>query len=198
MKIPKWLWWIISVLLLCGILGLIVNNISENQVLKGLGDFALILTLIAVIIYVYFTYMLAKDTWLPSASFLLKPYPNDPYHFAFFVQNHSKVSLNCWCNLNATVYGQSVTLGNFYSGESSFDLQPFGAAHGHFDIKDLLVKAGKTLEEIKKLAPSSNVKEQLYLNIDFWYSPIGSKEITHNPFQPHYFDFNRDIMVMDF
>jgi hypothetical protein len=76
--------------------------------LGDIANFALILTLAAVLVYVYYTYLLAKDAWTPSASFVLEAYADDPYHFAFLIWNHSKVSLNYWCNLNATIYGQAV------------------------------------------------------------------------------------------
>jgi len=89
-------------------------------------------------------------------------------------------------------------LGEFYSGQSSFDLQPFGGGNGHFDIRDILAKANRNLQEMKQMSGSSNPKEQLYFNIDFWYSPIGADILIHNPAQPHYFDFARDAIVADF
>lgn len=198
MNLPKWLLIIIFVLVILGLAGLCLRIFSECQILGDIANFALILTFAAVLVYVYCTYLLAKDAWTPSASFALKAYPNDPYHFAFLIQNHSKISLNCWCNLNATIYGQTVSLGGFYSGQSSFDLQPFGSGNGHFDIRDILVKANCNLQDMKQSAEPSNLKKQLYLNIEFWYSPIGVYKVTRNPFQPHYFDFTRDVIVADF
>ena len=198
MKIPWYLWCIICILLVFCILLFVQSKFICVTLPEEINEIAVLLTLIAVIIYVYYTYILAKDTWTPSASFLLKPYPQAPYHFLFLIQNHSKLPLNCCCKLNARVMGQQVELGKFYSGESSFDLQPFGAAHGHFDIKDIINKANKTLAEMKKLALTCDIKEPLYLDIEFWYNPIGTKKVTQNPKQPHYFDFKRDILVMDF
>lgn len=198
MKLPKWLWGLIFLLVILALVGLAVRLFFECQILGDIANFALVLTLAAVLVYVYYTYLLAKDVWTPSASFALKPYSNDPYHFAFLIQNHSKVSLKCWCNLNATVDGQSVSLGGFYSGQSSFDLQPFGGGNGHFDIQDILAKANRNLQEMKQMAGSNNPKEQLYLNIEFWYSPIGADIVIRNPRQPHYFDFTRGVIVADF
>lgn len=134
----------------------------------------------------------------PSASFALKADPNDPYHFSFLIQNHSEVSLNCWCNLNATVYGQAISLGGFYSGQSSFDLQPFSVGTGHFNIRDILRQANRTPEELKQRVASSNPKEQLYLNIELWYNPLGENLVIRNPRQPHYFDFAHDVLLADF
>jgi hypothetical protein len=198
MKLPKWLWVPILILIILGCVGLILSLFCRYHILSNIADFALVLTLAAVLAYVYYTYLIAKDAWMPSASFALKAYSNDRYHFAFIIQNHSKVSLNCWCNLNPTIDGQAVSLGGFYSGQSSFDLQPFGVGNGHFDIRDFLDKAGRNLEEMKKMTDTNNVKRQLKLDIEFWYKPVGSVIEIRNPRQPHYFDFNRDVMVTDF
>lgn len=198
MELPKWLWTLILVLVILGFVGLGLRLFSGYQILGDIANFALILTLAAVLVYVYYTYLLAKDAWTPSASFALEAYPDDPYHFAFLIWNHSKVSLNCWCNLNAAVYGQVVSLRGFYGGQSSFDLQPFGRANGHFHIKDILARANRNLQEMQQSAGVSNPKGQLYLNIEFWYRPVGGNIVIRNPRQPYYFDFQREIMVADF
>ena len=199
MKHPKWLLILIFALVILAFVGAGFTLFSGHRPLGEIANFALVLTLGAILAYVYYTYLLAKDAWTPSASFALKAYPNDPYHFSFQIQNHSKVSLNCWCNLNATVYGQSISLGGFYSGQSSFDLQPFGGGNGHFDIRDILVTANRTLDDMKQGAGADDPKKQLYLNIECWFNPVGRKSsMTRNPRQPHYFDFKRDIMVTDF
>ncbi len=199
MKLPWWLKILILALAMLALVGGVFTLFSGYRPLGEIANFALVLTLGAILLYVYYTYLLAKDAWTPSASFALEPYPKDPLHFAFVIQNHSKVSLNCWCNLNATVYGRSISLGGFYSGDSSFDVQPFGRAMGHFHLGDILDRAGRTLVEMRESAQSSDPKQQLYLNIDFWFNPVSSKSsITRNPRQPHYFDFTRGIMVADF
>lgn len=198
MKLPKWLRTIIFGLVISGFVGLGFEFFSKYQILNKIASLALVLTLAAILVYVYYTYLIAKDAWTPSASFALKAYPNDPYSFAFILQNHSKVSLNCWCNLNATVYGQTVSLDGFYSSQSSYDLQPFGCAIGHFGIRDILARANRDLNRMKQIAKPSDTKKQLYLNIDFWYNPVDVDLATHNPRQPHYFDFARDKLVADF
>jgi hypothetical protein len=189
---------IISLLIVLGVIGLILRLFFGCTILKDIADFGLILTLVALLAYVYYTYLLAKDAWTPSASFALKPYPNTPHHIAFILQNHSKQSLHCWCNLNATVYGQNVSLGGFYSGQTSFDLQPFGGGIGHFYIGDILSKASLTLANMKQTANTNNIKEQLYLNIEFWYKAVSVNVEIRNPHQPHYFDFTHDVMITDF
>jgi len=199
MKLPKWLWTLILLLIGSCLIGLYLRLFTECRILGDIADFALVMTLVALVVYAYYTYMLAKDAWTISASFALVPIPNNPYHFLFLINNHSKHSLNCWCNLNATVNGQKVSLDGFYGGKTSFDVQPFVVANGHFDIiRDILAKADLTVEEMKQKAGSANPKEQLYLNIQFWYSPIGTNIVIHNPRQPHYFNFVKEQLVADF
>jgi hypothetical protein len=189
---------VVIALIVVALLGLVLRLAGEEQILGDVADVALVLTLAALLVYVYCTYALAKDAWTPSASFALAPYPDDCYHFAFLIHNHSKFPLKCWCNLNATVNGRPVSLEGFYGGKSSFDLQPFGGGSGHFDVRDILAKAGADLDEMKREAPSGNAKQQLYLNIEFWYAPGDPRAITRNPRQPHYFDFECSQMVADF
>ena len=198
MKLPSWLWIPICAVILLGCVGFGLGRFGDPQLLGDIANFALILTLAALLVYVYYTYLLAKDAWTPSASFALQAFQSDPYQFHFLIRNHSKVSLNCWCNLNATVDGKAVSLGGFYSGESSFDLQPFGGASGHFSIKDILAKAGTGVGHMKVGYFSGNPRSQLRLDIEFWYNPVGSKTIVRNPRQPHFFHFGKKQMIADF
>jgi hypothetical protein len=198
MKNPCWLNLVVICLVALGIGAAVVSIVCGPQALQVITNLAVVLTLAVLIIYAYHTYLLAKDAWTPSAAFVLEPYPSHPYHFLFLLQNHSKVSLQCWCNLNATVYGQPVALDGFYGGKTSFDLQPFGVATGHFDLSDILCKANRTVEEMKHKASPSDTKQQLRLEIEFWYNAFGSTSAVRNVKQPHYFDFVRDAMVADF
>jgi len=197
-KMPKWLFLFVLSLVVLGCIGVGFKLFTDNEILSDIANFSLILTLAAVLVYVYYTYLIAKEAWTPSASFSLVADPRDKYHVIFILNNHSKLSLNCWCNLNTIVEGEKVSLGGFYSGESSFDLQPFGSANGHFYIKDILAKANKTIEEMNRKISPDTIKKLLYMNIEFWYNSIGSRHFVRNPRQPHYFNFSAGVMVADF
>lgn len=199
MKLPLWLKVSVVLLILLGVIGFIIDFCRQSTVLKSVADLALVFTLAALMIYSYYTYLIAKDAWTPSASFFLAQDPENPYQFMFLIRNHSKASLRCWSRLNPSVYGQGIKLNAFYGGESSFDVQPFGVANGHFDVaRDILAKAGRTPEEMKQKLDSVDIKRQLYLDIEFWYQPYGSSEIYRNVNQPHYFDFGSGVLVADF
>lgn len=196
--LPKWIKVLIVFLIVLSIVSVAIKIICNIDYLSDISDFALILSLVALIAYAYYNYLIAKDAYTPSASFAIQPYKNDPFHFAFILQNHSKVSLNCWCKLNPTVYDQRIDLDKFYGGKTSFDLQPYGNAMGHFDIRDILTKSKRPLEEIQSKYTKEDVKKQLYFNIEFWYNPVGVNNKFENPKQPHFFDFKRNIIVADF
>lgn len=189
---------LVGALVLAGVAGFISALFLDYQLLNQIADLALVLTLAVVVLYCYYTYVIAKEASTPSAAFSLMKLPDNPCHFAFLIQNHSKLSLQCWCRLNATVYGQTVSLDGFYGGQTSFDVQPFGAANGHFNLADMLSKVGRTADEMKAKVTAQDVKRQLYMDIEFWYQPYGSGQIVRNVKQPHYFDFAHDVLVADF
>jgi len=197
-KNPTWLNVLVVAFLALGVGAALLAIKCGPLVLQGAANLAVVLTLAVLLVYAYHTYLIAKEGWTPSAAFVLKPYPSDPYHFAFLLQNHSKVSLQCWCNLNATVYGQPVALDGFYGGKSSFDLQPFGASMGHFDLHDILTKANRSVEEMKQKAVTEDTRSQLRLEVEFWYNSLGSTSAVRNVKQPHYFDFTHELLVADF
>jgi len=198
LKLPGWLRAIVFLIIFCVFIGLFTKLVGKPMILTQLADIALIFTLAAVVIYAYYSFLLAKEAWIPSASFSLQPSANDPYHFVFILQNHSKFSLSCWCKLNASVHSHSVSIEGFYDGETPYDLQPLGIASGHFDIRDLVAKADHTVEELEKQTHDVSIKQQLYFDIEFWYNRIGTKAVVQNPRQPYYFNFRRKTMIADF
>ena len=154
-----------------------------------------LLTLGALLAYVYYTYWLDAEAWMPSASHALQQIPELPSHILFIATNSCKRALRCWCKLNATVLGQKVELGGFYSAQSPMDLQPFGSIKGHFSIKDVLAKANQRVEGMRT---SRGGNDRLRLDIEFWYHPINLESWTvHNPRERHYFEFSIDKMVVD-
>jgi hypothetical protein len=197
-NLPLSLRFLVGALVLMGVFGFISPLIVDFPLLKQIADLALVLTLAALVVYCYYTYVIAKEASTPSAAFSLMKLPDNPYHFAFLIQNHSKLSLQCWCRLNATVCGQPVPLDGFYGGQTSFDIQPFGAVNGHFNLTDMLSKVGRTPHEMKAKGATQDVKRQLYMDIEFWYQPYGSSQVVRNVKQPHYFDFAHDVLVADF
>jgi hypothetical protein len=197
MKLPKYLWAVIIIFPLLCILGLALRIFCKIQILKDIANVSLIITLVVVSIYVYYTYMLAKDSWRSIASFSLSKDKNDGYTIIFSLKNYSKNSIECWCNLNATVNGEKVDMGGYYSGQHSWKLQPFSGGSGNFKIQDILEKAGFSIDFMEQNTKKANIKERLYLKIDFWYNTIGINEKINNPVQSYYYDFYTKEIILD-
>ena len=212
MKIPIILWIIAPIFAIFGTVGAILKIKYDLVLLEIFTNWSLIITLLVVIFYVYFTYKIASNDWTPSARFTVYPDKKNPLIIIFSIQNHCKNSLECWCNINATVYGKPVSLNGFYGGEHPWRLQPHGIVHGNFKIEEILEKLNYNIKNIKSESNFNNHKEQLYLNIQLWYMPIDIRfkkdkskaRYTHlqrhyiiNPDQPHYYDFRDFTLVLD-
>ena len=120
------------------------------------------------------------------------------FPFYFFYKKLQQSSLECRCNFNVTVNGQPVSSTGFYANQSSAYLQPFGEFDGHFDIRPLLAQVNYTVAQMQEESKEDNQKEQLYIKIEFWYTPIGQQNTVQNPTQPYFFDFDRLLLIKDF
>ena len=182
-----------------GFVGIFLRAVTGCNILADMANVALILTLATLALYTFYTYKIAKEAWTPVASFNMEPNTVFPYIVYFQIRNHSKFPLECWCNINPSICGQSVQMEGFYGEKSSWTLVPFGAGTGHFEIPKILEKVGKTVHDMKQMAGIDDVKEQLSFKVAFYYYPVGKKmEKISYPVQPYYFDFVHDALVLDF
>ena len=124
MRLPWWLQLAVGVLVVSAA-GTFYLEFSTEHVLRNLADAAMILTLAAILVYVYYNGLLARVAWEPSASYHLQPVDGDAHALRFAIQNHSKVGLRCRCKITATVFSQPVVVHGFYSGTQPWEIQPF-------------------------------------------------------------------------
>jgi|TARA_Y100000310_G_scaffold329554_1_gene399641 hypothetical protein len=102
-----------------------------------------VLTIIALIIYAYFTYLIAKDVSEPFVSFTIKQIPGTS-HLNFSMINKSKLEVEVfgklWAKTNEGLF-------NFkdgsYGGGKPWILQPFTESSGHFELKEITNENGK-------------------------------------------------------
>jgi len=85
---------------------------------------------------------------------------------------------------------------------AKFGLVPFGDRYTFAfileSVHDILGKAGLSVAGAPERANQCGPKGVFYLDIEFWYSEIGSQEVIRNPKQPHYFDSESVRMIADF
>lgn len=175
----------------------LIGSISSAYLNAGLTTFATILTLAAIIAYVYYTYKLAEFNYLPSASFRLVKYV-PPDTIITLNKNYCRFSLECWGNIHATVYDKPVPIPGFYGGESPWKLQPFDEDQGVFKISPILAKEGHTMEDMAKSTGDDNYKRQLRFEVDFCYVVPETGIRSSNIKIPYYFDFRTMSLVIDF
>ena len=197
LELPKTLI-LLVVLLLISVITSIILLFYDINILWAVADIALVITLIALIFYVYYTYLLAAEIWTPSASFQFIQQKSDVFTFNFSIKSHSKFSLECWCNLNVTVNGNPVAATGFFASLSPVRIQPYGQLDAYFNIRSILKQVDYTIDKMKEEYDDNNIKGQLYFDIEFWYTPSGRHKKVQNPKQPYYFDFKNHVLITDF
>lgn len=110
---------------------------------------------IALIVYAFLTYLIAKDIYNPLVSFNLKQIEFS--HLGFSMINKSKVEVEVfgklWSNVENEIFEFKT---GFYGDEKHWILQPFTEGHGHFYLENLTNKKDVNLDTfIKKNKISS-------------------------------------------
>ncbi len=200
MEIPGSLRFVLLVIVLVAVIAFVAPFVSNDykRLQDAVTSSASILALLALVVYVFFTYKLAEAGNLPCASLELSQHSSNPYLVIPILQNHSRFSLQCWCRLNATVNAKPVSFPGFYGGVTSFDLQPLAIWHGNFKIEELLAKAGTTAHDLEQNVTQANFANQLRFKVEFWYRPLGWKKQYPNVSIPYYFDFRSKQLIGDF
>lgn len=198
--LPNELIYIICIIIFMATVALLIDLYKnvDKSILTIVYEYALILTLIVIILYVYYTFLLAKYQIIPSVSFGLIQLQGDPYHFGFIMENHSKYPVECWCDLNATTSGVPLTYKGFYSGNEPRLLQPMDKKSGHFRITDLLMNTKYNIALLESEVNDENFKQLLHLNIEFKYYPLIDKGKVTILSEQYYFDFRDRLLKLDF
>ena len=183
--------------------------INQQRILSGINASVSVLTLAALWVYVYYTYRIARDPWIPCASSKLErdiAFASESGALKLTVTNHSKSSLRCRCILNATVLGQKVSLDEFLDGEVTMDLQPYGTLERNFRVEDILCRINMNSSDMMVVSgkgANADPKEKLRMDIILRYHLVGEisapRNVRHNPKQVYYYDFvtNRLVSILN-
>jgi hypothetical protein len=151
-----------------------------------------ILSFIALVIYAYFTYLIAKDSYDPFVSFSLIPFIKS--HINFSIVNKSKIEVEVfgkmWLNFNKEYFDFKR---GFYGNGYSWILQPFTEGDGHFDLMDMTNKEGIKLIDfisVNKVS-SANVFFQIK------YHKVGSKKWKKSSPQKFFYDFEKNLFWLN-
>ncbi len=139
------------------------------------------LSFIALVVYAYLTYLIAKDIYNPLVSFNLKQI--ELTHLGFTMVNKSKVEVEVfgkvWCKIEEHIFDFK---DGFYGDKGRWILQPFTEGFGHFDLKDLTNKNGTNLIDYakKKKIPLTTFNMQIRYRKTFGIIRIWKKTSPQN------------------
>jgi len=172
--------------------------VFDESILSIATFVVLTLTLIALMIYAYDTNLIvsmARVRW--ERENILESYysmtiipkkENDRGRTMFLIGNPSTLMLRAkvWCHLQ--LYGQPVEIGDDYNGQNTWYIFPQQISQGWFEIADILVKKGKTIDEIINETTEANYGNQLTMDLEIEFR--NELDIRRRlPMRRHYFDF---------
>ena len=150
-------------------------------------------TLVAVVWYTYFTYQLAtrQERAVVVASIHYIP---DARDVRVIVSNPTNRYAKTYVSVQPKVYGQEVSLGPDYSGETIWHLTPKFTINGHFTLARVLSQIGKTFDQMVAEANDSNILRQLQLSLSVeWEDEEG--EVRSSPKHFWYFNFRKNNFI---
>jgi len=125
------------------------------------------LSFIALIGYVFLTYLIARDIYNPLVSFHLAQIEKS--HIGFHMVNKSKVEVEVfgivWVKISDKLFEYK---DGFYGNKKHWILQPFTKVFGHFYLTDLVDKDNKKIEDFLR----KNQKNSISFNIEIKYRRI--------------------------
>ena len=121
------------------------------------------LSFIALVVYAYLTYLIAKDIYNPLVSFSLRQIKegkeDEPTHLGFTMINKSKVEVEVFGKLWSKVNNELFEFKDgFYGDKRHWILQPFTEGFGHFYLKDLKNKDGMKIVDFINKNKISSIK----------------------------------------
>ena len=182
--------------------GVFAAFVSTEALLGDLVSLALILTLLALIRYAYDTYRVAEMSTIPSASlsFVQPDRSRIPFLLNSLPKNHSRIPIECWCDVHAKVQGCNIDLDGFYGGEQPWNLQPYQEPRGVLDLAKLLAASGTGENDLRNAwSASTDPNERhnmLRLDVEFWYRTIDGRFQSPHFWEGYYFDFDKNALVL--
>ena len=97
-----------------------------------------------------------------------------------------------WCNFK--IYGEDVEYHNDFNGTNTWYVYPQQTSRGWYEIRSLLGKKGKSVEDMIKEANATNISEQLTMSLKIQFRDELGNDRTL-PERRHYFDFKQWLWI---
>ena len=172
-------------------------RIDANYYVQVGTFIAIVLTLIALILYAYDTHSIAsvtKSRWerenvLSTSYSLGLAAPSKGTDRVFFrLMNPSTLVIRAKVQCNFMVYGERVDYHDDFNSKKTWYIFPQQESLGFFELSQLLAKKGKTLNDMKNEMATANKYEQLTMDLEIkLWDELGTKRRL--PSRRHFFDF---------
>ncbi len=150
-------------------------------------------TLIIIVWYTYFTYLLVRKKNNPALSVNIK-YISEADDIRVLVSNLCDQYLETEIIISFNINGAIVKLGPEYTGEKKWNLTPRFTINGHFPLDRPIKLAGNTYAGLRKIADSTDPTKLYQLSLQAkWRNEDGKK--GEYPAHYWYYDFSRDEFV---
>jgi len=200
----------LGVLVLLGGLSLYFGLRPNQEIANALSSFALVVTLVVLVIYTRYTALDARASSYPAVSF--RPTVRqieDEMYFQLHMTNYSNHQARCWCRLNPSYRSHpsepavNLTMKDgmdFYRASSHFDILPRQSVHGAAFLLSVFFQ-GPEIEywnEMARIVHARSGFPRLHFDIEFWYevTELGFKSDRLK--QQYYYDFAIRKLVLDY
>lgn len=151
-----------------------------------------ILMFLALVVYAYLTYLIAKDIYNPLVSFSLEQ--RGLTHLDFDMINKSKVEVEVFGKLWSNIGDETFEFKDgFYGDKKHWILQPFTRGHGHFYLKDLLNKEGIKLDTFVKKKSINSIT----FNMQIKYRKVGRRKWKKTSPQNFVYNFDKNLFWLN-
>lgn len=151
-----------------------------------------ILTLLALVVYAYFTYLIVRDTQEPFVSFMLSQVKLSTLGFSMV--NRSKVEVEVlsklWAKINSQIFQFKK---GFYADDTNYILQPFTTGGGGFNLNDLTNDDEVKLEDFVK---QNNIRK-INFKLQIKYRKVESKKWKISSPQNFSYNFKTKAFWLD-
>ncbi|MCK4857326.1 MAG: hypothetical protein KAT58_05120 [candidate division Zixibacteria bacterium] len=173
--------------------------LSQSEPVIEIGTFSvLLLTLVAILIYVRDTHRIADVThsrWMKdsvlSATYGLQVRSKSDFprgRTMFKISNQSSLLIRVKVVCKFRVYGEEVHLNVEYDGTKTWLVYPLQASIGWFEIEMLCGRKGKTVDQMAAERTDDNRSHQLQMDLTVHFrDELGNKRSL--PTRNYFFDF---------